>query len=102
MTLTICSEASSYAAQQKVKKVNNGQKIFRNKLQRKCGFTASYWAHQHTQSEWEELQDNGTFKEELAKMCKRNITTIVKDDWMEPLYLFAVEYAKDAGRRPRC
>jgi hypothetical protein len=82
--------------------VNNGQKIFRNKLQKKCGFTASHWAHQHTQSEWEEFQENGTFKEELTTMCKRNITTIVKEKWMEPLYLFAVEYAKDSGNRPRC
>jgi len=102
MTLSICAEASSYESQQKVKKVNNGQRIFRNKLQRKCGFTASHWASQYTQNEWEVFQANGTFKEELVAMCKRNITTILKDKWEEPLYLFAVEYAKDTGNRPRC
>lgn len=102
MTLSICAETSSYALQQKVKKINNGQRIFRNKLQRKCGFTASHWAYQHTKKEWEEFKASGTFKEEIVAMCKRNITTIFKDKWEEPLYLFAVEYAKDTGKRPRC
>jgi len=102
MTLSICTEASSYASEQKVKKVNNGQRIFRNKLQRKCGFTASHWASQYTQNEWEAFQANGTFKKELVSMCKKNISTIFKDKWEEPLYLFAVEYAKDTGKRPRC
>ena len=101
MTLSMGVESSMYSTQEKVKKVNNGQRIFRNKLQRKCGFTASYWAQQHTQNEWEEFQTNGTFKEELASMCPRGINR-VKDKWMEPLYLFAVEYAKDSGNRPRC
>jgi len=83
------------------KKINYAQNIFRKKLQRKCGYTASYWAQQHTKKEWENFQDNGVFKDELVSMCPKGIK-VVKDKWMEPLYLFATEYARDTGNRPRC
>jgi len=83
------------------KKINFGQKIFRKKLQRSCGYTASYWAQQHTEEEWSDLQESGTFKNELATMCPKSIK-VVKDTWMESLYLFAHEYAKDTGKHPRC
>jgi len=102
MTLSLYAEATTYQTQLNIKKVHHGQTIFRTKLQRKCGFTASYWAQQHTQDEWEELHENGVFKNELVTMCKRNVNNIIQDKWMESLYLFVVEYAKDTGRRPRC
>ena len=82
-------------------KINFGQKIFRKKLQRRCGYTASYWAQQHTKQEWKAFQHDGAFKDELAHMCPKGVK-VVKDKWMEPLYLFATEYAKDTGNRPRC
>ncbi len=100
-TLFVNAETSAYDAQQKMKTIDKGQRVFRNKLQRKCGFTASHWAQQHTQNEWKTFQANGTFKNELGNMCPRGIN-LVKDKWIEPLYLFAVEYAKDSGKRPRC
>lgn len=34
-------------------------------------------------------------------MCPKT-ENILKDKWMEPLYLFAKEYAQDTGNRPRC
>ena len=83
------------------KKINYGQKIFRKKLQRKCGYTASYWAQQHTKKEWETFHVNSAFKAELSSMCPKVIKSI-KDKWIEPLYFFAIEYAKDTGNRPRC
>jgi len=100
LTLTQASN-DTYQSKQKIKKINFGQSIFRKKLQRKCGFTASYWAQQHTKKEWESFQNKGAFKEEFVNMCPRGIK-VVKDKWMEPLYLFATEYAKDTGNRPRC
>ena len=100
-TLCINAEVSTYEAAQKMKKIDDGQRVFRNKLQRKCGFTASHWAQQYTKSQWETFQANGAFKDELGNMCPRGIAR-VKDKWIEPLYLFALEYAKDTGKRPRC
>jgi len=83
------------------KKINYGQKIFRKKLQRKCGYTASYWAQQHTKKEWETYQDKSTFKTEFTQMCPRG-AKVMKEKWITSLYLFATEYAKDTGNRPRC
>jgi hypothetical protein len=100
-TLTLEAENSVHSTQNKVKKIHFGQTIFRKKLQRKCGYTAGHWAQQHTKKEWDTYQSNGTFKNELASMCPKGIK-VVKDKWMEPLYLFASEYAKDTGKRPRC
>ena len=61
------AEVQSYETKQKIQKIDFGQKIFRKKLQRKCGYTAGHWAQQHTQQEWQSYQTNGTFKDELAK-----------------------------------
>ncbi len=83
------------------KKIDFGQKIFRKKLQKKCGYTAGHWAQQHTKVEWKTIQKKGDFKEELLTMCPR-AKEVMKDKWVEPLYLFAKEYAKDTGLRPRC
>ena len=101
LSLTLNAEETSYQMQQQMKKINYAQKIFRKKLQRKCGYTASHWAQQHTKQEWESFQSKGMFKNELAHMCPKGMK-VVKDKWMEPLYLFATEYAKDTGNRPRC
>ena len=95
------AEVQTYESKHLSNKIDNGQIIFRKKLQRKCGFTAAHWASQHTKKEWQTYQSNGAFKEELVKMCPRAISS-VKDQWIEPLYLFAVKYAKDTGSRPRC
>ena len=95
------AEVQSFESKQKMQKIDFGQKIFRKKLQRKCGYTAGHWAQQHTKKEWQTHHANGTFKDELANMCPGGIS-VVKDKWMEPLYLFAVEFAGDSGNRPRC
>lgn len=61
-TLCINAETLTFETQQKMKKIDFGQRIFRNKLQRKCGFTAAHWAQQHTKQEWNTFQAKGTFK----------------------------------------
>jgi len=91
----------SYQSQQKIKKLQYAQKVFRKRLQRRCGYTAAHWAQLHTKVEWTNFQTSGTFKEEFAHMCPKGMK-VAKDKWMEPLYLFATEYAKDSGNRPRC
>ena len=100
-TLTLEAENSVHSTQNKVKKIHFGQTIFRKKLQRRCGYTAGHWAQQHTREEWNVFKTNGTLKNELINMCPKS-SKIIKDKWMEPLYLFATEYAKNTGNHPRC
>lgn len=98
---TLTAENQTYSEQEKIKKINYAQTIFRKKLQRKCGYTAGHWAQQHTKQEWTNIQNSGNFKNELATMCPKG-AKVTKTKWLEPLYLFAVEYAKDSNTRPRC
>ena len=98
---TLQAEETTFKAAKHMQKVNFGQKIFRKKLQRKCGYTAAHWALQHTQKEWEEVGTGESFKEEFVHMCPRG-EKVLKDKWIDSLHLFAIEYAKDTGNRPRC
>ena len=100
-TSTINAETSTFDEQQKMNKIDYGQRIFRNKLQRKCGYTAGHFAQQHTKQEWDTFQKEGKFQEEFSRMCPKG-TKVAKDEWMQPLYLFATEYASDTNTRPRC
>ena len=99
--VTVHADTVDVTQQQKMKKVDYAQMIFRKKLQRKCGYTAGHWAQQHTLVEWKMIAKDGGFKNEFATMCPRGVK-VLKDKWIEPLYLFAKEYAKDTGNRPRC
>ena len=98
---TLQAEETTYKAAKHMQKINFGQKIFRKKLQRKCGYTAAYWAAQHTQKEWEKVGTGENFKEEFTRMCPKGIS-VLKDKWIDSLHLFAIEYAKGTGNRPRC
>lgn len=101
LSSNITAEENTFQAAQKMKSINNGQRLFRKKLQRKCGYTAAYWAAQHTTQEWKTLDTDEKFKAEFVKMCPRG-EKVLKEKWIHSLELFAVEYAKDTGNRPRC
>jgi len=98
---TLQAQETTYEAAKHMQKVNFGQNIFRKKLQRKCGYTAAHWALQHTVKEWEQLGTGDNFKAEFFEMCPRG-EKVLKDKWIDSLHLFAIEYAKDTGNRPRC
>ena len=98
---TLQAEEMTYKAAKHMQKVNFGQKIFRKKLQRKCGYTAAHWAEQHTVKEWKEVGTGESFKKEFLHMCPKG-EKVLKDKWIDALHLFAIEYAKDTGNRPRC
>ncbi len=83
------------------KMINFGQKIFKHKLQKQCGYTASHWANKHTKEEWDTIQSTGVFKENILEMCPKS-TVVLKDEWLKPLYFFAKEYAKDTMTFPNC
>jgi len=80
---------------------NTGQKIFKKKFRKKCGFSGVKFARHHTQGEWEELWENGKFKEEVKKICPRLKIEDIKESWWEHVYDFSYEYASD-GIIPKC
>lgn len=78
-----------------------GQKIFKKKFRKKCGFSGVRFARNHTQGEWEEIYDNDTFPEEAKKICPRLKLNKIKPSWWKPVYEFSYTYAKD-GKVPKC
>lgn len=90
-----------YSAAKKNLVIDKAQRFFRKKLQRKYGFTAAYFAEQHTSSEWEDIHASHDFTKEFNTLCPKG-TAILTDKWKEPLYLFSVKYGRNSGERPRC
>ncbi|MDM5272235.1 cytochrome C [Sulfurovum sp. zt1-1] len=78
-----------------------GRNVFRQKLRRKCGLTGARFAQTHTLNEWQELKEEGNFRIEIYKICPKT-ATVLKDDWIEPLYEFSKAYASDTGNFPSC
>jgi len=78
-----------------------GQKIFKKKFRKKCGFSGVRFARNHTQSEWEELWDEGKFQEEAQRICPRLKVEKIKPKWWKHVYDFSYKYAKD-GVVPKC
>jgi hypothetical protein len=78
-----------------------GQKLFKKKFRKKCGFSGVRFARNHTQSEWEEIYDNGNFPQEAKKICPRLKLKKIKPSWWQHVYEFSEKYAKD-GVVPKC
>jgi len=78
-----------------------GQKIFKKKLRKKCGFSGVRFARHHTQGEWEEIFDDDKFAREAKKICPRLKLKKIKASWWEHIYEFSYKYAKD-GIVPKC
>lgn len=79
-----------------------GQKLFIKKFKKSCGMNGAKFAAQHTQDEWESIQENGKFKEELMKICPEIKENKIKDKWINHIYDFSYEYANDSGNVPSC
>jgi len=77
--------------------IQKGQKIYLKKLKVKCGFSATKFAHMHTQDEWETIKEAGKFGEEVIKICSK---ATLKPKYENDVYDFAYEYAKDSGNVP--
>jgi hypothetical protein len=50
---------------------SQGQRIFRKKLQRRCGYTAAYFAQQHTIKDWKAMGNNESFRSEFNSLCPK-------------------------------
>ena len=48
--------------------VKKGQKIYKKKMRKYCGFSGVRFAREHTQDEWEELWEDGEFKAETQRI----------------------------------
>jgi len=78
-----------------------GQKIFKKKFRKKCGFSGVRFARNHTQAEWEDIWDEGKFQEEAKRICPRLKPKKIKKSWWKHVYDFSYKYAKD-GIVPKC
>jgi len=78
-----------------------GQRLFKKKFRRKCGFSGVRFARNHTQYEWEEIKDAGKFKREAKKICPRLKIKKIKNKWWKHIYDFTHKYASD-GVVPKC
>lgn len=94
----ILGVASTTASADAVK----GQKLFIKKFKGPCGFNGAKFASKHTQAEWEAINSNGKFKEELMKICPNVKEGDIKDSWLPHIYDFSYEYANDSGNVPSC
>lgn len=78
-----------------------GQKIFKKKFRKKCGFSGVRFARNHTQAEWEDIWDEGKFQEEAKRICPRLKLKKIKKKWWKHVYDFSYKYASD-GVVPKC
>jgi len=78
-----------------------GQKLFKKKFRKKCGFSGVRFARNHTQAEWETIYDSGKFPAEAKKICPRLKVKKIKSSWWKHVYEFSVKYASD-GVVPKC
>lgn len=105
-TLTVASETISLTdshppQESAAKQAKIGKKVFRKKLRKRCGFTGAKFAQMHTIEEWQALKEEGSFRIEIYKICPKT-TTVLRDNWIEPLYEFSKTYASDSGKFPSC
>lgn len=81
--------------------VKQGQKIFKKKFRKKCRFSGVKFARHHTMGEWEEIWEDGKFKEEAKRICPRLDINKIKPEWWIHVYHFSHAYASD-GAIPKC
>ena len=96
--LCLCiTELPAENTQSIISKSDYGQKIFKKKLRRLCKRTAANFAQMHTVEEWKRLKKSNSFGREIHKICPKSIHH-VKEQWIEPLFVFATIYAKDTKK----
>jgi len=82
--------------------LEKGQKIFKKKFRKYCGFSGVRFARKHTQDEWEEIWDDGKFQEETKKICPKIKLKKIKKSWWKPVYEFTHEYGQGGSHVPHC
>jgi len=78
-----------------------GQKIYKKKFRKACGFSGVRFARYHTRAEWKAIYEQGKFKEEVHTICPAFKPGSIKPAWWKHVYDFTYKYAKD-GLVPEC
>ena len=75
----------------------DGLKLYNNKIKQSCNFIDELkLASKHSQDEWEEIAENGKFRNEISNICS-GLDKSIKDSWLVNLYQFVYENANDSG-----
>ena len=82
--------------------VSKGQKIYKKKMRKYCGFSGVRFARHHTQDEWEAFYDDGEFQEETKRICPKLPLKKIKKSWWDHLYEFTYEYGEGGSHVPKC
>lgn len=79
-----------------------GQKLYLKKLKSGCGMTGAKMAQQHSQDEWEAINEDGKLADEIKSICPKAPGSSLKDKYLPEYYDFFYEYANDSGNVPSC
>jgi len=71
-----------------------GHRLYKKKLQKKCKLAGSIFARNHTQDEWEKINENGSFKEETKKICPQIVLAELNDKQWNDIYDFTYRFGK--------
>ena len=82
--------------------VKKGQKVYKKKLRKYCGFSGVRFARHHNQDEWEEIYYDGEFKAETKRICPKLPLNKIKKSWWKHLYEFTYEYGQGGSHVPKC
>ncbi|WP_373031508.1 hypothetical protein [Sulfurovum sp.] len=82
--------------------VAKGQKIYKKKMRKYCGFSGVRFAREHTQDEWEEIYEDGEFKAETKRLCPKLNIKKIKKSWWDSVYEFTYEYGTGGSHVPKC
>lgn len=77
-----------------------GADIFKKEMRKVCGFSGNVMAKKHTQKEWQQLYEKGTFKEDLIYFCPD--TQGLTEASLKHLYDFLYNFASDSGNTALC
>ncbi len=80
--------------------VERGRQIFMKNIKKACGMNGIEFSAKHTQEEWEEIKNLCSFEHEAKIICP-NLEDM-PDKWVDDLYDFTYEYARDSGKIPSC
>jgi len=81
-----------------------GEKLFRKKFKRRCGYTGARLAQNHTTQEWRDIYDSGKFKEEFDTLCpkRRDTDHELEKSWERAIFKFSECYSSDSANFPAC
>ncbi len=82
--------------------VVKGQKAYIKLLKEPCGMDGAKFALKHTQAEWKKIKADGKAEEEIIKICPNVKAGDVKENLLEHIMDFSIEFASDSGNVPSC